>query len=562
MSKRLDLFYYTNDNVVRDSLMINAVACASFNEKLRPQSLGGIDTTAVFLTHKKLNEEQRQYGLEENGFEYPVLFKLSFLESNMSAIQCLLIENQEDGYECSQGTLADYDADKHIGAFVAAYIPLTYLTEILFQSEDEMKDIYQPSPDLWEPKKLYGIMNTEEYTDSIDIEKLIAISNENFDKEKVVKSVRFYCKQRSSLYFSLVATREWQAGKYLVNFDPYIAEMLGISNEDTDKVLEPYDVKTEEIFAEMPSDFLVDKNPVKHAVFEAVVAELFEDDNTTVYDEEKFNKVAGIIIGKLTEKNEQDEVITNYTRSLGLLKNNLYSSSGMVFDDVLAQLEEYQVLKALSVFMKNPHDVDLFAESIRSYKISQQDARVAWIFYGLVNGMRDLNGEYKTSILLNRTIDALATTMMDETMVKIDVNSTDDLETLFGDKAAEILVNYVLKAKQSLSMDEIYKFFVSEVGRAMLSYDRIKGDCPKVKGFDWKKYVYYEIPESVKPGKISKKELDDIVKLIKTEHTDKEQFYADLLSDKKLFSKFYLTAEDKWKAYYLECQKKAVKNND
>ena len=82
MSKRLDLFYYTNDNVVRDSLMINAIACASFNEKLRPQSLGGIDSTAVFLTHKKLNETQRRYGLEENGFEYPIIFRLSFLEED------------------------------------------------------------------------------------------------------------------------------------------------------------------------------------------------------------------------------------------------------------------------------------------------------------------------------------------------------------------------------------------------------------------------------------------------------------------------------------------------
>lgn len=562
MSKRLDLFYYTNDNVVRDSLMINAIACASFNEKLRPQSLGGIDSTAVFLTHKKLNETQRRYGLEENGFEYPIIFRLSFLEENMELIkECLLIESQEDGYECIKGSLAEYDKEKHIGVFIPSFIPFDYLTGVLFQSEDEMRDLYQPSPDLWEPKKLYEILNAEEFNDSIEIEKLKEISNDNFEKKRAVDSLKYYCKKRSILYFSLIGTEEWKAEKYTVNFDPYIVRILDLKAEELNAILQPQGINYETLFSEMPSDFLVDNDGVKKSVYEGIISELFEDDNSTVYDEGKFDKIAQIILGQLPENEESEELKTNYTRALGLLKNNLFSSTGMVFDEVLSNIESFQVLKALSIFMKNPHDIDLFAESIRIYKVAQQDARVAWIFYGIVNGMQDLLGEYKTRILLNRKIDFAVLNTMDESiMYKTETNSIEDLHELFQEEKADVLSDYVLTIKRSVSLEEIYEFFSSEQGKRFLSYDQIKEYCPKLKGFDWKKYTYYEIPESIKPGRINKKELDDIIKKLKTEHIDKDSFYNDLISDKKMFSSFYTAADERLKAYYLKCQRMVANN--
>ena len=111
-----------------------------------------------------------------------------------------------------------------------------------------------------------------------------------------------------------------------------------------------------------------------------------------------------------------------------------------------------------------------------------------------------------------------------------------------------------------VSLEEIYEFFSSEQGKRFLSYDQIKEYCPKLKGFDWKKYTYYEIPESIKPGRINKKELDDIIKKLKTEHIDKDSFYNDLISDKKMFSSFYTAADERLKAYYLKCQRMVANN--
>ena len=561
---RLDLYYYTNDNVTRDSFMNNALICACANEKVRPQSLAGLDPTAIFLTHKKLDGQGRRFGLDETGFEFPVIFRMSFPTACAEKIKCLLVQTEDDGYCCKEGSLSDYDEKIHIGTFIASYIPLIYLTGVIFESEDALKDLATPSPDLWYPRDMYSVLDPETFSENMEYEKLKDITHEIFNKDDISRRTTDFIKNCLNGYFAVVGTEEWRAGKYLANFDPYLLSEIGAGEEYVLPLMEKTNLSYKDVFKDLAPDFLVGEDKVKNAVFDAVVAEIKKDNNETVYDEARFDAIARLIIDKLDEEKKEKQTIDRYIQLLNLIKVNLFSSSGIIFDDLIVKLENFQVLKALAVFLKNPHTLDIFAESIAAYKIEQQDARVAWIFFGLVNGMRDLNGKYKDHILLNRRIDARATEKMGDNGAFMPIATEGELRKLFGDDADKILKDFEPSIKRIISPEEIYEFFISEQGKKFLVYDDVKKACLKVKakGFDWKKYVYYEIPEDIKPGRINKAEMDELVRKIKEEHIDDEGFLKDLLGDKSIFMKFYSSNEEFWKNLYNECNKKVVGIND
>lgn len=561
---RLDLYYYTNNNIARDSFMNNALICACFNEKVRSQPLAEIDPTAIFLTHKKLDEKGRRIGLDESNFESPVVFRVSFPAPCAARIKCFLIQTEDEGYCCKEGYLSDYDEQTHVGVFIAPYIPLIYLTKVLFEAEDALKDLAAPSPDLWYPQEMYSILDPEAFSETINYDKLQDISHNNFNKDEVAARTAEYIKNRLYVYFTVVGTEEWRAGKYVMNFDPYLLREIGAGEEYVALALKNLNVSYTDLFKDLGQDFLVNEDKVKNIVFNAVLEELKKDNNGTVYNEDRFDVIARLVLDKLKEESQEEETINQYARLLQLIKLNLFNSSGIVFDELLNKLKNFQVLKALAIFLKNPHTLDIFADSIDAYRIEQQDARVAWLFFGTVNGMRDLNGKYKDHILLNRRVDAKATEKLDDNGLYMPIATEEELRSLFEDDADKLLRDFEPAIRRNLSPEEIYEFFASDQGKKFLSYEVVKKACPKVKvkGFDWKNYVYYVIPEGVKPGRVKKVDIDELVKKLKTEHIDNEGFLKDLLGDKSLFMKFYSNNEEFWKKLYSESRSKAVGTND
>ncbi|MDO5331752.1 MAG: hypothetical protein Q4E99_03650, partial [Bacillota bacterium] len=399
---------------------------------------------------------------------------------------------------------------------------------------------------------------------------------------KAKHSARENCKRRAALYLRLSATSEWKIDRYVLNFDPYIKDLFKLSDEKVEAALTPVGA-SKEIFENSPADILMNKEP--DSVLNVVKKEILADDSRTVYDAGRFKKIEDRLLKELGDKKEKEETVKRYREALDAISSNLYESTEIVFDKLIEKLGWNQLLCALAVFLKNPHSLELFTESINAYRIPQQVARVAWGLFGTVNGMMEVSGKDKSKILLNRTIDEIAYGKMSKESFRFPVYSQDELKDLFGDKASEILTDFIPIAERILSFDEVFEYFTSE-GKEMLKLNWIKDVCPKVKGFSWKEYVVDKVSEELRDK--LREEAQKILKLVesidknkelvlisnaaeslskvskkeqKKERYDEKRFVDDLCSDKKLFEKFYNAYPEKWKSYYEECNRKVGSDN-
>ncbi len=543
----MELILYTNINYLRDVLGGNAIVCRAACDKERTASVGIVASTKLFLTHKKLEKDLRFKDLDNsrNDGEVPVQIKLEVLDSYKEKIPVLLVKTASDAL--IPGTLADYDKKDCEGCFWGPFIPVFYVKEILFETKEDEKLVFKPSPDLWYPESLYSVINDADYTETIDYDMVKGLIEEKEeDTDDARKSVVGFEKQRAILYYAFMLTQEWIIGKYKFNVDPYIINRLGL---DANNIAESLHVNCEDL---VPSDYS-DKETLCSNGFVSELNKLLMDyfletDITTEFDSAKYQELSDVIKQKVETFKASEQESAYVCSAIEQIKDNIYSPKGIPFTEMLKKIDAIPPLKALACVLKYPHDFEKIKGTAEQYGIGQEASRLAAMYFAAIHGMEFLEGIEKNNLLLERRIDEAILAGTSEP-----VYSEDEYKTIFGKDVADLCRPLLFISEKIVAIEDIYDYFSSH--KEQIAVNKIRKNYGNK--IEWDKYLKYIVPDDYKPGDVlTRKQAEDLGKRIATPVEEASLFIEEYFDSIESFNKLYEIKPDFWKSYYKDSQKK------
>ena len=233
------LYLYTSKNSVFSYLSRNLIAPASVvPDRLGIHTVGLLNEDFLFVTHKKLNVDNRNYGIADPDIANPVTLAIE-IDSRQENNSCILVSEDSGSIKTEIATWKAYDIGKHIGAYLLGEIPLSLVKTIYFENKKQQEEFYRPSPDYWYPENKYSILPVSEFSEEIDITLLQKIDLKSFDidLEKNYKDIICREKARAALLCLTDATKKWNYGEVLLNIDPVLQTIVG-SDIVTDIVIQ------------------------------------------------------------------------------------------------------------------------------------------------------------------------------------------------------------------------------------------------------------------------------------------------------------------------------------
>ena len=132
----MKFYFYTNKNVLFDFLGRNIIAPDPIVKDIkRFRTIATASDFFLFITHKKLDRKSREQGIAEPEFVYPVTLELTEVQENDG--RAVLVSKSETALDYILAPLSEYDAEKHIGAYLIGEIPLSRVEKIYFDTQDD-----------------------------------------------------------------------------------------------------------------------------------------------------------------------------------------------------------------------------------------------------------------------------------------------------------------------------------------------------------------------------------------------------------------------------------------
>lgn len=541
----MELYLYTNINYLRDVLGANAIVCTATCDKARTPSLGIISSSKLFLTHKKVNSDIRSIGLDTslNNGEIPVVLQLEFIEKYMADTAIQRVQIVDGKVEVIDAKMSEYDMTKDEGCFIKALIPLTYLKSIIFETRDDYKQVFTPSPDMWYPEEIYSEIVVEDFNDSIDYELIESSIDESEEEIKNAKDVvTLFEKKRAINYYALKMTENWEIDRYKFNVDPYIIKSLKL---DPQRVAESLRVSVEEVCPANYKDTLCSDDYLGK-INGIIIQELMAKDITTEFEVSVFD---GIIAKILPESEMLEEKQKLYVdEAVKVIRESLYSVKGLPFAKVLEKTNAVAPLKALLCLLKYPHDFENISGTLVQYGVGQEASRLTAMYFAAVHGMEFWEGVDKNNLLLERTIDEVSAV---EGIIPI--YTEDDYKMIFDRDVSVLLRPMYFVSEKIVRMEDVFEFFNGN--RARIQVSKIKKSIGKA--VDWDKYLRYVVPDAYKPGEaLTKKQAEDFAKMITTPVEETDKFIEEYFASPEAFKPLYDVKPDFWKTYYKSCKGK------
>jgi len=390
-------YFYTNKNIMFDFLGRNIIATDPIVKDIkRYRTIATASDYFLFITHKKLDRKSREQGIAEPEFVYPVTLELSEVQENDG--QAVLVSKNEMGLEYSLAPLSEYDAEKHIGAYLIGEIPLSRVEKIYFDTQDDQDMFSRPSPDYWYPVNKYALLPddfNEEFTIELEEGKILEISG--LSKEEIIASFRNREKQRGALLNFVNGTKKWQHDKYVFNMDDSLQQLFGLKDEDIASALPHY--------AEVK-----DKGNVEYV---CLVRETGEQG--TEFNQKIYNYIREALIRQPYNTQKQPELIMEILNVLceeiagecrspaeaRIVRQSIVEIEKLISDasnkgpeEIMATIPEpIDVLKALLFVAKNPNRYELFLEALDVYHADLLTKRRAAVLWGTLNGLYGMPGE-------------------------------------------------------------------------------------------------------------------------------------------------------------------------
>ena len=388
------LLLYSDQNQVCDYYSRNLIAPTSVMPLLpggRP--LSSFLPECLFVTHVPVSPENR--GLGEGlatGQRVPVTLEIAMPKGAEAALPILLVGKDKDGvFSVEKKTWADYDKQKHVGAFVLGEIPLSCVKAVLFDRDEDQDRLRRPSQDLMDPipnrktvsKPLVGPCPLPENPQSV------AFSAEAAELAKsAVAGLRRREKLRAAALLFLAGTRRWKLGDWITGLDGMLAKFTGITDDTAENSIPGWknllgSAGEGDILPWMPSNG--DKETGAHRLYRAAFSFLADEPYRIGGGNAKTTADMVAELRKIAD----DE--PSFRKELEVISRFLeIPTGGPTLPDLLTELEKRKtpsICTALLMLSRTPNDIEDLAKAVSVYRVDQAAARQAMTLWGALNGL-------------------------------------------------------------------------------------------------------------------------------------------------------------------------------
>ena len=556
----MKFYFYTNKNIMFDFLGRNIIAPDPIVKDIkRYRTIGTASDFFLFVTHKKLNRKSREQGIAEPEFVYPVTLELSEVQDTDG--QAIMVSSGENGLKYTFKKIAEYDPEKHMGAYLIGEIPLSRVEKIYFDTQDDKDMFSRPSPDYWYPANKYGLLPegfSEELTIELDEQKIIEASG--YTSDEIINAYRRREKKRAEILNFIYGTSAWQHDRYLFNMDDSMQQLLGINDQDVSVTMPHYAEVREKDNVEYIS--LVGEGQEKSKEFNQKVFDLIRDEFTAQpYNNQKQPELITEILNSLCEKITAE---CSSPTEANIVRQSIVEIEKLISDgtnkgpeEIMSSIPEpIDVLKALLFVAKNPNRYELFLEALTAYHSDLITKRRAAVLWGALNGLYGMPGDgfNKDNQILWQFIEAYV------------FDKEDHIVPTFSVKSPEVAVEKGVVLGITLREDRIVT--AREIREAVLSMAREKlpfsiytklleaaeVEAGSKKKAENKGYAHsiasLSLPEIKKGDELSasvRKVLEQLVKDCKSTVPNKEKLFADYVENESKFAFVFDMDPGYWK---------------
>ena len=492
--------YYLNSNTdqVYSALMNNAVTSFSNTiESLQHKTFSFMSKYFLLLTKGVVSEDMRRWKTDDVFFSVALEFDFS----SADVIPAYLVVADEEGLVLKPELANLVKAPENtVAAFVCGEIPISFLTSILFEDEENQIRFRKPSPDLWFPEKLYAIIDDtiQAADDRLSIE-LVSELSEKADAlltEEQIAAVATAINKRNRFkamaYFSLRETQNWQMDNLKSNVDFYILDLLDNHSGSNGLLFREFAAFLTEKSRMDEKIVTIDEITEKDAVLlssdgyeldKAVIAEVVKwfmsfDQETITIDRACISTIANAVLTVFPEQNAQQlfDVIAEFL-----------TSTYMNPEKALAKLNGHPVFKALMKFLDSS-DNDAFMNR-GCEDLNQYERRYAYMMFAVLKGMRFVERDWKSNVNLEHRLEAIALSRFPHELLISAVAPSE--KTLFCDNAGHFY-GIDFSCTYWMGKQATLKVLINSDAEARLQavYDLVSRD----KGIKLKKLERFECP--------------------------------------------------------------------
>lgn len=393
----MKFYFYTNKNVLFDFLGRNIIAPDPIVKDIkRYRTIATASDFFLFITHKKLDRKSREQGIAEPEFVYPVTLGLTEVQENDG--RAVLVSKSETALDYILAPLSEYDAEKHIGAYLIGEIPLSRVEKIYFDTQDDQDMFSRPSPDYWYPENKYAILPNdfnEELVIELQEDKILETSG--FSKDELIASFRSREKHRAAILNFVNGTKKWQHDKYVFNMDDSLQQLFGLKDEDIASALPHYaEVKDKGnveyicLVGETEEQGTEFNQKIYNYVREALIRQPYN----TQKQPELIMEILNVLCEKVTAECKSPVEVNIVRQSFVEIEKMISDDSNKGPEEIMAAIPEpIDVLKALLLVVKNPNRYEVFLEALDVYHVDLLTKRRAAVLWGMLNGLYGMPGE-------------------------------------------------------------------------------------------------------------------------------------------------------------------------
>ena len=393
----MKFYFYTNKNILFDFLGRNIIAPDPIVKDIkRYRTIATASDYFLFITHKKLDRKSREQGIAEPEFVYPVTLELSEVQENDG--QAVLVSRSEMALEYILAPFSEYDAEKHIGAYLIGEIPLSRVEKIYFDTQDDQDMFSRPSPDYWYPENKYALLPddfNEELMIELQEDKILETSG--FSKDEIIASFRSREKQRGAILNFVNETKKWQHDKYVFNMDACLQQLFGLTDEDLAGALPHYAEVKDNGNVEyvcLVGETEEQGTEFNQKIYNYVREALIEQPYNTQKQPELIMEILNVLCEEITAECKSPIEANIVRQCIVEIEKLISDASDKGPEEIMAAIPEpIDVLKALLFVAKNPNRYDVFLEALEVYHVDLLTKRRAAVLWGMLNGLYGMPGE-------------------------------------------------------------------------------------------------------------------------------------------------------------------------
>lgn len=429
------LYAYCSNNQAYHALINNSiVAKALMKADLKSDTASQMSECFIFLSKDRLTEAVEIYGVP--AAYYPVVLEVAFdKEANEIPAVLAMVDSNGDVSLSERDTLEKaFSDEKCVGAFICGELPITYLSRIIFDSDDKKVSFKKSSLDLWFPEDLYSVWHDEPISEKLTVDKVRTLSeavDAKLDDEKkktVINVVNKRLRQKAASYYAVEATSDWSVNSLKTNID---SALIGILDDDNklQNCVKAALGDMADSFDEQPDVVLgLSADGIEKRLFSVITDTILTcTDVRGRVSGEQFNEIGRKCLDVAGESEP--------TVATALQTIKTFLGSTMDPDEALKAIGPHDVLRAFMIFLDQQENSDFLKRA--ASKLSQTERRYAYIMYGLLNGMYEVDRNYKSNRALEHQIEKKIMKMYSDEWLISCSSSEETSAFMLGEKAQD-----------------------------------------------------------------------------------------------------------------------------